>query len=338
MSLFLIAILVGAALTALVRQVCLRWRIFDVPNARSAHSVPVPTLGGVAIVVGFWILVVGCFLFEVVLPPNILGLLAASVVLCILIRDELQAMGWVSKLGCQFLAGVCVVLGGNVLSSISWGTGGVELGVFGFWGTVLGLMLLQNLFNFMDGLDGFAASNGILVSGALAILFWQVLPGLMFFCLGVCGLTLGFWFWNKPPAKIFMGDVGAHFLPLCFGCVAIWGERSGKVALGVVLLPLGAFLCDAVYTLIRRLLRGENITQAHRFHIYQRLQAVGWTPWAINGVYAILTVLFSGSALLWQFEQRFDAWGVLGGAMVFMGIGVVYVEQKFRKVADGGQW
>ncbi|MBT4139299.1 MAG: hypothetical protein HOE48_15365 [Candidatus Latescibacteria bacterium] len=332
MILFFSAVLVGLVLTAAVRYICLRWQILDVPNTRSGHGEPTPTLGGVALIVGFWVVVGLHLVLDMPLPDHIRGLLWASLILCFLIRDEFREMGRLQKLGVQVLAAFAMFWGGVVLESITLGSHVYEFGVFGVVVTVFVLVLLQNLYNFMDGLDGFAASEGVLVSGALVAVFWTQAPSLATLFLGVCGVTLGFWIWNKPSARIFLGDVGAHFLPLCFAMGGIQSESMGIVPFEIVILPLGAFLFDSIYTLLRRLMRGENITIAHRFHLYQRLQFLGWTPWAINGIYALCTVLFSGCVLFWHFD-----WGVvgdtfLGMAMVLIGLGTIYVEQRFAMV------
>ncbi len=335
MILFFSAVLVGWVLTALVRFVGLKWQVFDVPNSRSAHENPTPTLGGVGLIAGFWVVTCLLVILDMPLSEHIWILLGASVVLCLLIRDEFCEMGRLGKLGVQVLAAFWMVQGGVVLESVTLGHYIFELGNLSFGITVFVLVVLQNLYNFMDGLDGFAALEAVLVSGVLAVLFWTGAPDLATLFLSVCGITLGFWFWNKPPARIFMGDVGAHFLSLCFAMGAIEGESRAVVPFWMAILPLGAFLFDSIYTLMRRLLRRENITRAHRFHLYQRLQGFGWTPWSINGVYALFTVLFSGCSLFLQFGFVSVAYGLLGVTLFLTGVGTVCVERHFLKTEQG---
>lgn len=331
MILFFSSVFVGFVLTAGMRYVCLHWQILDVPNVRSAHNAPTPTLGGVALIIGFWGVVGLHFVLDLPLPEHWRGLLGAGFILLFLIRDEFRAMGRLEKLGVQVLAALIMYVSGVVLESITFGHAVYAFGHFSVVVTVLVLVVFQNLYNFMDGLDGFAASEGVLVSGVFVVLFWTLAPSLATMFLGLCGITLGFWLLNKPPARIFLGDVGAHFLPLCFAMAAIQVASTGVVSLWLVILPLGAFGFDSIYTLVRRLLRRENITLAHRFHLYQRLQFLGWTPWAINGVYAFFTLLLSGCALAWHFD-----WGVVGhwlltvtGSLVC--VGTAYVEWRYSK-------
>ena len=332
MIVFFTAVAIGWILTALVRWACFKWQVFDLPNSRSAHSKPTPTLGGVALVVGFWVLLVIQHFMVVPVPRFVYGLCVASVVLCVLVRDEIQEMGWLQKLGVQIVASVVMVLSGVSFESVSVGAFVFELGMWGTFATVIFLVTLQNLYNFMDGLDGFAALEGVLVAGFLGALFLGETSAVFYLLMGVCGITLGFWFWNKPPARIFMGDVGAHFLPLCFGVVAIQGASTGAVPVAVAMLPLGVFLFDAVYTLVRRLFRGENITQAHRFHLYQRLQTLGWMAWAINGIYALCTVLLAVSALSLQSGLHAVGYGVLAGTVLIMVAGTVCIEWRFSNI------
>ena len=96
-----------------------------------------------------------------------------------------------------------------------------------------------------------------------------------------------------------MGDVGAHLLGLTFGWVILTGQQFGIPA-HVTALPLGALLIDTTYTILRRLFRGERITQAHRYHLYQRLHRSGWSPVQVDGLYLVWTGLFGATALSLQ--------------------------------------
>ena len=115
-----------------------------------------------------------------------------------------------------------------------------------------------------------------------------------------------------------MGDVGAHFLGLCFGTLALAGGGLG-LPIWVVVAVLGAFLYDSVYTLIRRLLRGENITLPHRFHLYQRLVALGWGHARVALAFGASTALLGTGAYLHQTGRT-----AMGGAIVWA-TGVIFI-------------
>jgi len=149
-------------------------------------------------------------------------------------------------------------------------------------------------------------------------------------CFVLAGSTLGFLIFNFPPARIFLGDVGSHFLGLLLGTVAIWGEQEG-VPFWIVVFCLGAFLYDGTYTLFRRLFLGKNITQAHRFHLYQRLNRMGWTYRSVLKLYGGFTVLFGAVGYLYFFEYRHLAFGFGSAVISCVFFGTIWIERAWQK-------
>jgi Fuc2NAc and GlcNAc transferase len=146
----------------------------------------------------------------------------------------------------------------------------VSLGWAGYLLGILAIVWVLNLFNFMDGIDGIAASDAIFVTGAGAALdITQTSATLA--AATVCASCVGFLVWNWPPAKIFMGDVGSGYLGFSIAVLALAATRDNPVAIWVWLILGGTFFVDATVTLIRRALRGERIYEAHRSHAYQWL-------------------------------------------------------------------
>ena len=143
--------------------------------------------------------------------------------------------------------------------------------------TILFLMWMINLYNFMDGMDGFAGGMTVLGFGFLSYLAWK--GGHQFFAilsLFIMGAAGGFLFHNMPPARIFMGDVGSVSLGFLAGAFAVMEVHDGLFDIWVPVLIFSPFIVDATVTLFRRLLRGEKIWLAHREHYYQRLVLAGW--------------------------------------------------------------
>jgi len=143
---------------------------------------------------------------------------------------------------------------------------------------VLGLVWMMNLFNFMDGADGIAGVQGLIGTAALAA--WFALsnyPSLALMNLGVAGACLGFLIFNWAPARVFLGDVGSLTLGAWFGCMLLIGTSTAGIPLEAFFILLGTFWFDATYTLIRRLLSGARITEAHREHLYQQLILANWS-------------------------------------------------------------
>jgi len=155
--------------------------------------------------------------------------------------------------------------------------GKVSLGWIAVPVTILFLMWMTNLYNFMDGMDGFAAGMTVLGYGFLGFLAWkgghQFIMLLSFLIASAAG---GFLLYNVPPARIFMGDVGSVSLGFMAAALGVMGVQDGLFDVWVPLLIFSPFIVDATVTLVRRLLRGEKVWQAHREHYYQRLVLAGW--------------------------------------------------------------
>jgi Fuc2NAc and GlcNAc transferase len=160
------------------------------------------------------------------------------------------------------------------LGPLQIGAHPVALGAFGYLLGVLGLVWVLNLFNFMDGIDGIAASEATFVTWGGAWLTAAAAPA----SAGVAGAAivfgaacLGFLCWNWPPARVFMGDVGSGYVGYLIGVLALAATRYNPAAIWVWLILGGVFFVDATLTLALRVLRGERAHQAHREHAYQHL-------------------------------------------------------------------
>jgi UDP-N-acetylmuramyl pentapeptide phosphotransferase/UDP-N-acetylglucosamine-1-phosphate transferase len=142
---------------------------------------------------------------------------------------------------------------------------------------LLFIIWMINLYNFMDGMDGFAGGMAVIGFGAYAIFGWIGGQPLFFIVsLVICAAAAGFLISNFPPAKIFLGDAGSASLGLLAAGLSLWGARDGLFPLWVALLIFSPFIADATVTLLRRLLKGEKVWEAHRSHCYQRLVQAGW--------------------------------------------------------------
>ena len=128
-----------------------------------------------------------------------------------------------------------------------------------------------------------------------------------------------------------MGDVGSHFLGLFFGWLALTGASYG-IPTHVALLPIGAFLFDATYTILRRAFRRENVTRAHRFHLYQRLARSGWTSFQVDCVYVVWTGIFGAAALALHSDRLPRA--MVAIAVVFSIAITVYVEARWAGTGE----
>lgn len=271
--LFLGTALLTLTLTRGVRSISLRFGLLDVPNQRSSHTTPVPRTGGLAIVAsatGALLLlaargIIGWHTVLAIVPP---ALLIAAVGLI----DDVRGVPVWARLLAQTVAIVwfLIFMGGPPDFNIEW----LEDNSLLKWTVVaLALIWVVNMFNFMDGIDGLAASEAIFVgAGVMVIEFLtQPLGDSFWVTLVTVAAALGFLRWNWAPAKVFMGDSGSGFLGFMLGVLSVEAQFDGEMPLAVPIILLAVFLVDATVTLMRRVLRGDKWYAAHRSHAYQRL-------------------------------------------------------------------
>jgi glycosyltransferase WbpL len=289
-----ISVLCGAtmlgswALTRVVRSYALVRGVLDVPNERSSHAVPTPRGGGTAIVLATvsalcilaladalpWYVVVGFA------GPG--GIVAGAGLL-----DDLRHLRWRWRLLAHFGAAYTLLISMGGIRPIT--TFGDAVSGWLIWPiALLYIVWLINLTNFMDGIDGLAASEAVTVSAGGALLYaiaaptadgWRV-------ALVFAAAAGGFLIWNRPPASIFMGDVGSGFLGFSLAAMSLYARLvSPQMFWGWIVL-LGVFVVDASMVLIRRILRGDQVFDAHRTHAYQHAAA----RWRTHGGVTLVVV------------------------------------------------
>lgn len=258
-------------MTGLMRRYALARRIMDVPNARSSHSVPTPRGGGLAIVLSF-LAALPMLTLVLDLPWGAtFALLGAgtSVALVGFLDDHGHiAARW--RLLLHFGAAIWALFWLGGLPPVQLFGVSLALGWIGHVLAAFYLVWVLNLYNFMDGIDGIAGVEVITVCLGGALLYW--LKGhadLAIFPLLLAAASAGFLYWNFPPAKIFMGDAGSGFLGITLGVLSLQAAVFDASWLWAWLILLGVFIVDATYTLLRRLLRGDKVYEAHRSHAYQ---------------------------------------------------------------------
>ncbi|ANX03837.1 MraY family glycosyltransferase [Immundisolibacter cernigliae] len=262
-------------LTDGLRRYALARSLMDIPNARSSHSVPTPRGGGVAIVASFllalpWLAVAGLASWHLVWA--LLGAGMGVALLGFLDDHGHVAARW-RLLGHFAAAGWALFwLGGLPPVMVLGHT--LDLGWAGHGLAVVYLVWLLNLYNFMDGIDGLAGVEAICVCLGAAALY--ALPGMaggpavdVWLALLLACAVAGFLAWNFPPARIFMGDAGSGFLGITLGILSLQAAWAAPQLLWSWVILLGVFVVDATFTLLRRLLRGDKVHQAHRSHAYQ---------------------------------------------------------------------
>ena len=324
MTILVLAVLVIAMSCAgveWVRRLALRRGVLDVPVERSSHQVPTPRGGGIVIVVATLIAPLGVSaLLTGRLPAPMAAWLAGGAAVALTgWMDDLRSLSTRARLVVQLAAAA-------LLLAVAGCWSGLELPIVGparvgWGGCVLALLWivgLTNAYNFMDGIDGIAGGQAVVAGIAWALIGCRE---------GDAGITAvgaaialsgaGFLLHNRPPARIFMGDVGSGFLGFTFAALPLLLASSGAtvdrgrlpVAAAALVWP---FLFDATFTFIRRLVHGENVLLAHRSHLYQRLVIAG-------GSHALVSALYAGWALISSALGWLWLWGRPGAGSMLLG-------------------
>ena len=286
----------------------------DIPNERSSHSVPTPRGGGLAIIITFYI---GLFLFRDSIDIKLfLALFLALPIAIISILDDIYTLSSKVRLTVQVFSAILALylLGG--VEKIDF----VFFSLTGWWLNLVALISmvwLTNLYNFLDGIDGYVATQTIMVGLGMFLLLHNPLG--MVLAVG----SLGFLFFNWERASIFMGDVGSATLGFILS-IFIFSDTTGEVVyFWLVMLLL--FIVDATVTLYRRYRNGEQLTQAHRKHAYQRLTQSGWSHQKVT--LGLLFLNLFALILLYAIQTWYLVLMIM--AMVVWSI-MLYIEQRKR--------
>ena len=266
------------ASAAITRQLIVnshRFSKMDIPNERSSHITPTPRGGGIAFVatslLGFLLLLLNNAFNE----SELFSLCCAGVIVAIAghLDDRQKISGATVRLVLHVISAIILIVGVGIPSELALFDRMVNTGIVGSILGVVYLVWLLNLFNFMDGTDGIAASEAIFVLLAGALLNFHVISDANHSAAAVvlAASTFGFILYNWSPAKIFMGDVGSGYLGIVVGGLSLIVANQDPELLWVWIILLAVFVSDATTTLIRRLLRKQKPHVAHRSHAYQHL-------------------------------------------------------------------
>lgn len=320
----IVVTLLSALLVNVIRQ-RLRAQLLDVPNHRSSHTIPTPRGGGLGFLLAFLVALPSLLWLTPGTDPRTLASVVVVLTPLALIGylDDLHSLPARTRYGVQLIsAGLAVYCFGSFFPQpwfAALGLGGMAIAV-GL--TLLGFTTLVNLTNFMDGMDGLVGGVSLVQFAFLAWYVPQPIWGLL------AAALVGFLWWNWPPAKIFMGDVGSTTLGGAMA-LALMMAPSQPWALLALTLPLTG---DGIYTLFRRLFRRENLFKAHRTHIYQRLHQRGIPSVAITLTYMGLTALI---ALALATLGSLGAWLSLATTGGLITLSEVYLQQSRSRHSEG---
>ena len=251
----------------------------DKPNARSLHATPVPRLGGIGIVGG----VIAAWIYA---APGIDPRLAVALVLLIGVSllDDLRGVGVIWRILVHLTSALLA------MTTLLYASHGLWLTL----AAALATAWMTNLYNFMDGSDGLAGGMALIGFGTYGVA--SLLGGDFSFAainLSVAAAACAFLFFNFPPAKVFMGDVGSIPLGFMAAVLGVAGWLRDDWPLWFAPVVFSPFIVDASWTLVKRTARGASVWQAHREHYYQQLVQKGWghrkTALAEYGLMALMS-------------------------------------------------
>jgi len=264
-------------LSATLVRMMIHVGVLDRPDARKAHTRAVPKGGGVGVVAAFMVGIALLYRyaeFSRLADPYFRGvILAASAIAIVAFLDDMLDWPFTIKLGAQLAAAALAVGSGLMVTQLNlpwWGA--VELGWAAAPLTLAWILFATNAMNFIDGLNGLASGVSAIACLVLAAIAAAYAGWFVYFAslLLAAGL-IGFLPFNFPRARIFMGDVGSQFCGFVLAVLAVAAGRFQGVELSILLVPMLLFgvLFDVAFTLVRRVLAGDRLTEAHRSHLYQ---------------------------------------------------------------------
>jgi UDP-N-acetylmuramyl pentapeptide phosphotransferase/UDP-N-acetylglucosamine-1-phosphate transferase len=297
--------LVSGLFSCLGTAFVIRWAtnlgVIDRPNERSSHQRPTPRGGGIAVVALAVLAAITFWMTGISVPDGSWAVLVGAIVIATVSGfDDVSPISPRLRLAVQISAAVIAIAGTGPIPSVDLGSmGQYATGLAGWILPVFWIVGMTNAFNFMDGIDGIAGITAIVAIGVIAAAFAVAgEPFLMLLAASTAAAAAGFLVWNWPPARIFMGDVGSAFLGYLIAVLPLMaGPEKSSWLIPLTAFVMWPFLFDTVYTMARRILKKENVLEAHRSHIYQRLVIKGFSHSAITCLYGLLGLVAGGAAL-----------------------------------------
>jgi UDP-N-acetylmuramyl pentapeptide phosphotransferase/UDP-N-acetylglucosamine-1-phosphate transferase len=276
----------SSVLTFLIRKYAITKKIMAVPNERSLHDIPTPKGGGLAIVLTWYVGLTILFFLGVVEKSLYFSLLCGILLAIVSLIDDIVGIRPVYRLIIHFLTAIAAFYFLNGLRPLILPEIHINYNYIVYPLAIIGIVWFINLFNFMDGVDGFASIEAIIICSVLFIMSWNLINILLIMC------TLGFLYWNWPKARIFMGDVGSTQLGFILVILGIYFHNIFEFSILNWIMLSSPFWFDATLTLYRRWRNGEKLSEAHRKHVYQRLVQAGFSHEKVN-VFLVLINLFT---------------------------------------------
>jgi UDP-N-acetylmuramyl pentapeptide phosphotransferase/UDP-N-acetylglucosamine-1-phosphate transferase len=310
---YIILFLISFLLTYFIKNYMIKRSLVASVNERSSHTTPTPHGGGIALSLTWFLGLVYLYFMGEIESNLFYALLFGAVISIVSFFDDIYELSPKLRLVVQSLVAIIGIVAIGGLNQIDLGFYIIEnqiiTNIFAFFMIVWFI----NLYNFLDGINGYAGSEAVFLALAGFVLF----GGAHFSVLAVA--VLGFLFWNWNKAKIFMGDVGSTLLGYNISILTLYYANQESSNLWIWIILFGVFWFDATLTLLRRKRNGEQLSQAHKKHAYQRLTQSGWSHYKVtNYSIGLNFVLF---AIVYFVSNIFVAF--------LLALIVLYISMKF---------
>ena len=316
---YIILLLVSFFLTYLIKNYMIKKSLVATVNERSSHTVPTPHGGGIALAITWFIGLIYLYFMGEIESNLFYALLFGAVISIVSFFDDIYELSPKIRLITQAIVAIggLYFLGG--FSSLTFGILDISNPIFTNIFAFFMIIWFINLYNFLDGINGYAGSEAIFLALAGFILF----GGNQFLVLAVA--VLGFLYWNWNRAKIFMGDVGSTLLGYNIAIFTIYYANQEANNFWIWIILFGVYWFDATLTLIRRKLNKEKLSQAHKKHAYQRLTQSGWSHYKVtNYSIGLNLILFS---IVYFISNVFLAFVL---ALIILALSMKFVDSKKR--------
>lgn len=314
----LFAFLFSFALTRFVYFHAQHLSLMDIPNQRSCHQIPTPRGGGIAIVTTFLLIVLGLLYTHKIDTNFAYALLGGGILIAgVGLWDDIVSIPVSIRFLTHTLSAIWVIYWLGGFTALDLGIIKIPLHAFGYLLALFGIVWCINFYNFMDGIDGLASSEGIFVSTASSIALWMTGALQLSFLSILFAMTIiGFILWNWPPAKIFLGDVGSGFIGFIFATFGLYSINQSLLPFSFWFILLSVFICDATFTLLLRIGQGKKWYSAHREHAYQHLTSFGANhKQVVSGImFFNCTILFPMAMAILYFPV-YSTWLMMGASI-----------------------
>ncbi|MDN5042697.1 glycosyltransferase family 4 protein [Aliarcobacter butzleri] len=282
---YIILLLISFLLTYFIKNYMIKKSLVASVNERSSHTVPTPHCGGIAIAITWFIGLFYLYFIGQIENNLFYALLFGAVISIVSFFDDIYELSPKLRLIIQAIVAIggLYFLGG--FETLTFGIFDIQNPIFTNIFAFFMIIWFINLYNFLDGINGYAGSEALFLAVAGFILF----GGNYFLVLAVA--VLGFLYWNWNKAKIFMGDVGSTLLGYNVAIFTIYYANQEPTNFWIWIILFGVYWFDATLTLIRRKLNKERLSQAHKKHAYQRLTQAGWSHYKVTNYSIGLNIL-----------------------------------------------